>query len=206
MVKRVRGATNTTNEFVSAWKQFFDNIARGIVNFFKSIGNLIAKVVNFFKGLPPEIRLAINVLMLFIHPITQIIGAFNIATDVMDKFGISLQRPVSKAASQMRVLNNQVKDLNKEIRESRQEVGKLEKALDEYDRLNKIIFKTKQETEDLNQVVERLQELLETDLTGVGLAILARGELARQTKEIEDKLNQVDVLVQNYFRRNEGLS
>jgi methyl-accepting chemotaxis protein len=206
LVKRVRGATNTTNEFVSAWKQFFDNIARGIVNFFKSIGNLIAKVVNFFKGLPPEIRLAINVLMLFIHPITQIIGAFNIATDVMDKFGISLQRPVSKAASQMRVLNNQVKDLNKEIRESRQEVGKLEKALDEYDRLNKIIFKTKQETEDLNQVVERLQELLETDLTGVGLAILARGELARQTKEIEDKLNQVDVLVQNYFRRNEGLS
>lgn len=206
MVKRVRGATDTTNEFVSAWKQFFDNIARGIVNFFKSIGNLIAKVVNFFKGLPPEIQLAINVLMLFIHPITAIIGAFNIATDVMDKFGISLQRPVSKAASQMRVLNNQVKDLNKEIRESRQEVGKLEKALDEYDRLNKIIFKTKQETEDLNQVVERLQELLETDLTGVGLAILARGELERQTKEIEDKLNQVDVLVQNYFRRNEGLS
>lgn len=139
--------------------------------------------------------------MLFI-PGLRLIGAFNLSKQLLGVFGINLQQPISKAASEMRVLNNQVKDLNKEIRESRQEVGKLEKALDEYERLEKIVFKTKKETEALIDAQERLQELLGIELSGIALEIAARAEIDKQTKEIENSLKKLENVVNEYFETN----
>lgn len=140
--------------------------------------------------------------MLFI-PGLRIIAAFNLTKTLLGALGINLQQPISKAASEMRVLNNQVKDLNKEIRESRKEVKKLEQALDEYERLEKIVFKTKKETEELVVAQERLQELLGTDLSGLGLEILARAELEKQREEVEKNIKEVDRLVTEYFTEND---
>lgn len=145
-------------------------------------------------------------MMLFINPITALIGAFNIATDVMDKLGISLQQPVSKAASEMRVLNNQVKDLNKNISEARREAGKLESALETFEKLQNIVFKTRKETEDLIAAQEALQEILGINLTGSSLQIFARGELARQQRQIQEDLAEVERLTNEFFAENDGVN
>jgi DNA repair exonuclease SbcCD ATPase subunit len=145
-------------------------------------------------------------MMLFINPITALIGAFNIATDVMDKLGISLQQPVSKAASEMRVLNNQVKDLNKNISEARREAGKLETALENFEQLQNIVFKTRKETEDLIAAQEALQEILGINLSGSSLQIFARGELARQQRQIQDDLDEVERLTNEFFAENDGVN
>jgi DNA repair exonuclease SbcCD ATPase subunit len=145
-------------------------------------------------------------MMLFINPITALIGAFNIATDVMDKLGISLQQPVSKAASEMRVLNNQVKDLNKNISEARREAGKLETALENFEKLQNIVFKTRQETEDLIAAQEALQEILGINLSGSSLQIFARGELAKQQRQIQEDLAEVERLTDEFFAENDGVN
>jgi hypothetical protein len=204
-IKKMREADGTTNELVSALKQFFDNIGRfiskvgkGFVNFFTSINQQI-------KKMSPALKVILNLLSLFV-PGLRLIGIFNLTRQLFGAAGINLQQPISRAASQMRVLNNRVKDLNKKLRESQQEAKKLEKALDEYKRLEGIIFKTKKETEELVAAQERLQELLGINLTGRGLEIFARAELDKQKRLIEQKLKELDDLVQDYFAKQKGVN
>jgi hypothetical protein len=204
-VKKIREADGTTNEFVSALKQFFDNIARFVNRVGKGFVNFFVKLNKQIKNMHPALRMVLNLLSLFI-PGLRLIGIFNLTRQLFGALGINLQQPISRAASQMRVLNNRVKDLNKELRQSQQEAKKLEKALDEYKRLEGIIFKTKKETEELVAAQERLQELLGINLTGRGLEIFARAELDKQIRLIEEKLKELDDLVQDYFAKQKGVN
>ncbi len=204
-VKKIREADGTTNEFVSALKQFFDNIARFINRVGKGFVNFFVNLNKQIKNMHPALKTVLNLLSLFI-PGLRLIGIFNLTRQLFGAAGINLQQPISRAASQMRVLNNRVKDLNKELRESQKEAKKLEKALDEYKRLEGIVFKTKKETEELVAAQERLQELLGINLTGRGLEIFARAELDKQKRLIEQKLKELDDLIQDYFANQKGVN
>lgn len=154
--------------------------------------------------MPEWLKTTLNILMLFV-PGLRLIGAYNLTKSVLGALGINLQRPISKAASELRVLKNQAADLNKEIAELRGTIRKLETAIDTYVELSNIIFRTKKETEDLIRAQENLQEILGTEATGEGLAIIARAELAKQEADLERQARRVTEMINEYFAENQGI-
>lgn len=154
--------------------------------------------------MPGWLKTTLNILMLFV-PGLRLIGAYNLTKSLLGALGINLQRPISKAASELRVLKNQAADLNKEIAELRSTIRKLETAIDTYVRLNNIIFRTKKETEDLIRAQENLQEILGTEATGEGLAIIARAELAKQEADLERKAQKMTEMINEYFTENQAI-
>lgn len=111
-----------------------------------------------------------------------------------------------EAAAGLRVLVNEVKDLNKELKESNAEADKLEKAIKTYQNLSNVGFKTSGQISQFEEAQQVLQDILGTTDTGDELTQQARAEFARQETLIKENYDLLNTKVEQYFKDNPLLS
>lgn len=107
-----------------------------------------------------------------------------------------------EAAAGLRVLVNEVKDLNKELKESQAEAGKLQKTIETFTDLSRLGFRSSGQISQLEEAQTVLQDILGTTAVGDDLEQLARNELARQEQAIKDNYDRMNDEVAAYFEAN----
>lgn len=107
-----------------------------------------------------------------------------------------------EAAAGLRVLVNETKNLNKELRESESRADKLKKAIETYVSLSNVGFKTAGQISQMEEAETVLQDILGVSATGGDLIAQARSEFAHQQKAIEDNYDLLNNKVRKYFEEN----
>lgn len=107
-----------------------------------------------------------------------------------------------EAAAGLRVLVNETKNLNKELKESESRADKLKKAIETYVSLSNVGFKTAGQISQMEEAETVLQDILGVSATGGDLVAQARVEFARQQKAIEDNYDLLNNKVRQYFEDN----
>jgi hypothetical protein len=183
--KKIREATDTTSPTIARLKVVFDRIARSVQVFIDKIKEFGPVILDVFKKL-----------IKFTGPIGFLISK---ALDLS---------PAEEAAADMRVLVNQTKELNKEIREAEKETDKLAKTLKEYRTLSQIGFKSGTQAKEMAEAEKTLQDILKertgiaTSATGVELIGLSQDLFRKEEQEIKDKYDEVQGNINAYFADN----
>lgn len=107
-----------------------------------------------------------------------------------------------EAAAGLRVLVNETKNLNKELRESESRADKLKKAIETYVSLSNVGFKTAGQISQMEEAETVLQDILGVSATGGDLIAQARIEFARQQEAIEENYDLLNNKVRKYFEDN----
>jgi predicted RNase H-like nuclease (RuvC/YqgF family) len=111
-----------------------------------------------------------------------------------------------KAAAGLVVLTNNVKDLNKEVRETQKTTQQLSSTLERFERLNRQRFRSATEMAEMNELQADLQRRLETTSVGFDLVFEARSQIRENQDEIQRLTNEVRDLIQVEFARNPAVS
>jgi hypothetical protein len=131
--KRIRESNDTTNLGIAKMKIVFDRWAAGFKALFDGIvsalSGLIDAIKNFLEN--PFVKNFIRVSMF--------IGTFGMSEVV--RFAIQTDE-VEDAAAEFRVATNRIKEMNQEINILQRNTGQLNKALKDFQDLDRIAFKT----------------------------------------------------------------
>ena len=175
-IKKIRESTDTTNIHVARLKVVFDRWARSLEKIFNIFKEKILPILKqFVMALVPSFRLLASFMKLTAE---------------------------EEAAAGLRVLVNEVKDLNKELKESNAEADKLEKAIETYQNLSNVGFKTSGQISQLEEAETVLQDILGSTATGDELTQQARNEFARQERVIKENYDLLNEKVEQYFKDN----
>ena len=111
-----------------------------------------------------------------------------------------------RAAAGIVVLTNQVKDLNKQIRETEKTTQQLSSTLERFERLNRQRFRSAREIQELNELQADLQRRLGTTATGFDLIVATRTEIADNEAEVRRLGEQVSAIIKDELDRNPTVS
>lgn len=184
--KKIREATDTTNPTIARLKVAFDRVARGVNNFVKAIADFL---VPLLKSLWPAIKVLLG-------PMGMLIGLFTNLNEA------------EEAAASLRVLTNEYKAMNKEVRETEKQLLKLNKTLKDFTDLNRATFKSSAQMEQLEEVRQQIKDILEE--AGVATMGLTTAQLEdeltimiqEQEKEVKRQYDIMGRKIKQFFAEN----